>query len=592
MPVPPSELPILEALVNLRNRLTALKKDRTEYIRAHDVMAIYGQVIEQVDKLNAVRNPEEGENKPEVSPSSTIGVEGEDDVTPHSTPKTHTAQTSAPLPPLSLPGAALSAVDPSSSSSSSPLASSSKSLSPAMESLVISPHSPSSQPHNLAPNGSVSIAESKSHPASPLLQPKAETEEPIVKYTSVKEKDALDGQEVEESKDKKPKKTLNRVDTTLNDVFQLLSLFFLTIGKSRESPAIYCQLMTMKRLLDHLNESGIYTSSDLQPFVARVKEFKEMIRRDRRDKLHPEGLIRLLTHKLDICDEELKSLLDSLSVLDVELVPLHQRLIQIRRKLAAIAAKLRPAKSEIEGLWAELKEIDSQRIDGKFMNPDSSTIPDGQAILAGLLEENFEICQDISARQEDVAPPLQPIYDRLQDLRAQLERLVLTHRWTLRETDLFNFQVSLSEIDGMRVDGKFVDSEGNKPEGQLVLLYLLRRCYGLCYRLVSSSEPVSEELMPINNKLSTVKRCLIEVAKYGGVSSLRELYPYQMALSQIDDLRVDGKFLGRDGSVPEGQAILTAELGECYEIISMLREELEAEERKEEMESKEEENEE
>ena len=40
--------------------------------------------------------------------------------------------------------------------------------------------------------------------------------------------------------------TSNRVDTTLNDVFQLLSLFFLTIGKSRESPATYCQLSTMK----------------------------------------------------------------------------------------------------------------------------------------------------------------------------------------------------------------------------------------------------------------------------------------------------------------------------------------------------------
>ena len=30
-----------------------------------------------------------------------------------------------------------------------------------------------------------------------------------------------------------------------------------------------------------------------------------------------------------------------------------------------------------------------------------------------------------------------------------------------------------------------------------VLLYVLRRCYGLIYKLLSSSEPVSEELMPI-----------------------------------------------------------------------------------------------
>lgn len=64
--------------------------------------------------------------------------------------------------------------------------------------------------------------------------------------------------------------------------------------------------------------------------------------------------------------------------------------------------------------------------------------------------------------------PLKPIYDRLCELRAQLEKRALTHRWTLREKDLYNFSLSLQEIDKMRVDGKFVDSEGNKPEGQMV----------------------------------------------------------------------------------------------------------------------------
>lgn len=90
-------------------------------------------------------------------------------------------------------------------------------------------------------------------------------------------------------------------------------------------------------------------------------------------------------------------------------------------------------------------------------------------------------------------------YERLCEMRSQLERLVLTHRWTLRETDLYNFQLSLAEIDGMRVDGKFVDAEGHKPEGQLALLYLLRRCYGLIYKLMASSEAVAEELVPVAN---------------------------------------------------------------------------------------------
>jgi len=148
----------------------------------------------------------------------------------------------------------------------------------------------------------------------------------------------------------------------------------------------------------------------------------------------------------------------------------------------------------------------------------------------------------------------------------------MTHRWTLRETDLWNYSHSLQEIDKMRDDGKFVDSDGNRPNGQYVLLYLLRRCYGLIYRLLSSSEPVSEELMPVANKLSTVKKCLNEVLKYGGPFNPRDLYPYQLALHQIDSMRKDGKFIGPDGSIPEGQAIVMAHLSECHELVEMLKE--------------------
>jgi len=36
------------------------------------------------------------------------------------------------------------------------------------------------------------------------------------------------------------------VDTIIADVFSLLSLFFLTIGKSRETPATYCQIVAMR----------------------------------------------------------------------------------------------------------------------------------------------------------------------------------------------------------------------------------------------------------------------------------------------------------------------------------------------------------
>ena len=46
---------------------------------------------------------------------------------------------------------------------------------------------------------------------------------------------------------------------------------------------------------------------------------------------------------------------------------------------------------------------------------------------------------------------------------------------------------------------------------------------------------------------------------------------YQLALHQIDQLRKDGKFIGIDGTIPEGQGIVMAHLNECHELLEMVR---------------------
>ncbi|KAL6300052.1 hypothetical protein BKA93DRAFT_741295 [Sparassis latifolia] len=425
-PVAQEELPILEAVINIRNRLTALKKDRGEFIKASDVNSLYHAIVKQVTRLNEVR----------------------DDRTTYN----------------------------------------------------------------------------------------------------------------------------NRLDTTLADVFNLLSLFFLTIGRTRECPATYCQIASMRQILEHMNESGIYNESDLAPFHRRLVELRSIVQHDMDSGRHPVAMTTLLERQLNDCEALLCSLQDSLGILSPELIPIHERLVNIRRQLVALAAKETAREAALKGIQEELRKIDSKRVDGKFMGP-GGTLPASQAICSSLLEECFEIAQEIRAQDDSkhVASSLKPIYDRLSEIRRELESLVLTHRWSLRETDLWNYSLSLQEIDKMRVDGKFVDAEGTRPTGQYVLLYLLRRCYGLIYRLLSSSEPVSEELMPIANKLSTVKKCLNEVLKYGGPFSPRDLYPYQLALHQIDSMRKDGKFIGIDGSIPEGQGIVMAHLNECHELLEMLK---------------------
>ncbi|PVF97929.1 hypothetical protein CPB86DRAFT_705992 [Serendipita vermifera] len=354
--------------------------------------------------------------------------------------------------------------------------------------------------------------------------------------------------------------TPNRIDTTLADVFQLLSLFFLTIGRTKECPAIYSQVVSIRQLLDHMRESMVYSEADLGPFQKRLEELRQVVKDDAAN--NPPAMVQLLERKLNQCDAIVKEMTESLSVLSPELVPLHQRLVTMRRQFAALAAKENPSKTELQKLVEELRKIDSKRVDGKFcVGPGASTVPPSQAICSSLVEDCFDIAHEIKARGYSISlsEELKPVYERLKEMRAELERLSLTHRWTLRETDLYNYAVALRDIDQMRKDGKWNvggTTDGKPGQGQYVLLYLLRRCYGLIYSLLSSSEPVSEELMPIANKLSTVKKVLNEVLRYGGPFHPRELYPYQLALFQIDSMVKDGKFVGKDGSIPEGQGIL------------------------------------
>jgi hypothetical protein len=98
----------------------------------------------------------------------------------------------------------------------------------------------------------------------------------------------------------------------------------------------------------------------------------------------------------------------------------------------------------------------------------------------------------------------------------------------------------------------------------------LRKSYATIYHLIVSSEPVSEALLPIYNQLTTLRKCLLEVKKLGGVSSPRELYPYSMKLNSIDNMRVDGKFMVGD-DIPDGQGSVTLLLDECFELAYELR---------------------
>lgn len=184
-------------------------------------------------------------------------------------------------------------------------------------------------------------------------------------------------------------------------------------------------------------------------------------------------------------------------------------------------------------------------------------------------------------RQGKIDDRFSDLYDKLLKIRNQLEQMHLTQAWSLRETDLYSYQRQLDRVDESRVDGNFLDAAGRPADlhAQRTLLYLLRRSYAFIFQYIVQSEPVSEALLPIYNQLLTLKRCLLEVQRSGGVDSPRELYPYSMKLNSIDNMKKDGKFMV-GGDIPEGQASVMNLLSECFELAYELR--TEAEEKKDE----------
>lgn len=420
----------------------------------------------------------------------------------------------------------------------------------------------------------------------------------------------------------------NRVDSVLDDVFQLLSLCFLTVGLKNSAPATYASLSTVQSLLEHLNESNVFTLHDLRPIKERLAEISKIVEKSSYDnaaleleasdeqiaeqdrKLYEERSKNkieedlLLRAKLQHCLDEYHSTESKVEEIDPALTSIMEKLFQIRRGLLSLAATAKKSNlslvrekelqdkhlvsqeyvnTKIDELGNQLVELESHRDEnGKFKSLETNEVEEkGQNVLNGLLDDCHDLINDLSHQRNggiELDAKLQPIYEQLIDIKTSLENLLVTRRWTLRETDLFTYQKQLGEIDNLRVNGKFPTSSGDS-KGQSILLYLLRRCYAIIYKLLESSEPVSESLQPIHNQLSTVRRCLLELKRMGGVNNGRELYPYQMKLASLDNLRTDGKFYDSDGNIPEGQGTLNALLAECFDILHELK--IEAQERTE-----------
>ncbi|POS76025.1 hypothetical protein DHEL01_v205576 [Diaporthe helianthi] len=358
----------------------------------------------------------------------------------------------------------------------------------------------------------------------------------------------------------------NRLDKIIESCFQLLSLFFMTIGRTNEAPAAYSLTSTIKRLLQHLTEANLFSAKDLDSMAKTLDQLSRTV--NEADARHSPYLLKLLSKRVELCQSSLAALQKKLDDLDDTLLTVHEKIISILRSLSLANTKAKFNTSEVKKLQAQLKEIDGLRQDGKFLTK-GGEVAKGSEQVCWLLDRVL-LWSDIVLERKGVIPEQwRSVYDVLIGIRNDLDKFSITPAWSLRETDLYDYQRQLDKIDEARVDGNWLDEEG-KPAELYTLLYLIRRNYGYIYHLMVLSEPVSEALLPIYNQLSTLKRCLLEVKNSGGGSSVRELYPYSMKLNSIDNMRTDGKF-EVNGDIPEGQAAVADLLAECFELNYELR---------------------
>ncbi|KAK5167898.1 hypothetical protein LTR04_007006 [Oleoguttula sp. CCFEE 6159] len=349
----------------------------------------------------------------------------------------------------------------------------------------------------------------------------------------------------------------------------------------------YSAVSTVKRLLDHLKEAAFYSTKDLDGISNQLRQYENSVERGRAD--HDANLITLLEARIQICRTLLAELRQALSHLSAEDSGTYEKLVSILRSLSACNTRSKYPASEVKAFEDQLKEIqaglqdvvapvgdrsaEDQYADKlREMKLDENHVPEGKKLVLDLLARCLLWVQIVQEKQGKIDERFQETYEKLREIRNQLDNKIITQAWSMRETDLYSFQRQLDRIDESRVDGNFVDANGRPADlhAQRTMLYLLRKSYANIYHLITASEPVSEALLPIYNQLQTLKRCLLEVKNSGGVESPRELYPYSMKLNSIDNMRKDGKFMVGD-EIPEGQGSVSELLSQCFELAYELR---------------------
>jgi hypothetical protein len=111
----------------------------------------------------------------------------------------------------------------------------------------------------------------------------------------------------------------------------------MTIGRTTEAPAAYALTSTIKRLLDHLTESRLFSGKDLDSMAHTLSTLDGIL--SNTNEKHSPYMVELLGNREKLCKESLENLRTELATLAAPLREVHEKLISILRSMSSANTK-------------------------------------------------------------------------------------------------------------------------------------------------------------------------------------------------------------------------------------------------------------
>lgn len=187
----------------------------------------------------------------------------------------------------------------------------------------------------------------------------------------------------------------NRVDSILDDCLQLLSLFFMAIGRNNEAPALYSMTSNIIRLCDHLKEAAFYSTRDLESIENTLGNMRRTVEKD--DEKYGPDLLNRIKYRIEACEKLLQELRDFLSTLSPTMVPTWEKLVSILRAVAALNTRSKYSQKDLNDLRAQLLDMQKSMHDGKLPD-EKGEVTDGQNLVVPLLQRCLKFCEMVEER--------------------------------------------------------------------------------------------------------------------------------------------------------------------------------------------------